>query len=78
MSVSARNRLSGKISAVHPGAVNDEIEISLDKGGKLVSVVTSSSRVRLGLAPDKDVIALIKASSVLLAVKQPDGTASSQ
>ncbi len=67
MSISARNQLSGKISAVHPGSVNDEIEISLDKGGKLVSVVTSSSRVRLGLEPGKEVIALIKAPWIILA-----------
>ncbi|WP_410200496.1 TOBE domain-containing protein [Klebsiella variicola] len=44
MSVSARNQLHGKVSAIHPGSVNDEIEISLNEGGKLVSVVTRSGR----------------------------------
>lgn len=67
MSVSARNQLSGTVSAVHPGSVNDEIEISLNKGGKLVSVVTSSSRIRLGLEQGKEIVALIKAPWIILA-----------
>ncbi len=67
MSVSARNQLSGTVSAVHPGSVNDEIEISLNKGGKLVSVVTSSSRTRLGLEQGKEIVALIKAPWIILA-----------
>jgi len=33
MSVSARNQLHGKVSAVRPGSVNDEVESTLDKGG---------------------------------------------
>ncbi|MFH8135762.1 molybdopterin-binding protein [Pantoea osteomyelitidis] len=69
MSVSARNQLPGKISAVRPGSVNDEIEISLDKGGKLVAVVTSSSRSTLGLEPGKEAVALIKAPWVILATE---------
>lgn len=67
MSVSARNQLHGKISAIHPGSINDEIEIALDKGGRLVSVVTSSSRLRLGLEKGKEVIALVKAPWIILA-----------
>jgi len=67
MSVSARNQLHGKVSAIHPGSVNDEIEITLDKGGRLVSVVTSNSRIRLGLEKGKEVIALVKAPWIILA-----------
>ncbi|MEZ6876588.1 molybdopterin-binding protein [Enterobacter sp. KBR-315C3_2022] len=67
MSVSARNQLHGTVSAVHPGSVNDEIEISLTTGGKLVSVVTSSSRIRLALEKGKEVVALIKAPWIILA-----------
>jgi len=69
MSVSARNQLAGKVSEVRPGSVNDEIEISLDKGGKLVAVVTSSSRITLGLEQGKEAIALIKAPWVILATE---------
>ena len=72
MSVSARNQLYGKVSAIHPGSVNDEIEISLTAGGKLVSVVTSSSRIRLALEQGKEVVALIKAPWIILA-SEDDG-----
>ena len=67
MSVSARNQLSGTVYAVHSGSVNDEIEISLNEGGTLVSVVTSNSRIRLGLEQGKEVVALIKAPWIILA-----------
>lgn len=67
MSVSARNQLHGTVSAIYPGSVNDEIEISLDKGGQLVSVVTSNSRARLGLEKGKEVVALVKAPWIILA-----------
>lgn len=70
MSVSARNQLHGQVSAIHPGSVNDEIEITLDNGGKLVAVVTSSSRVRLSLEQGKEVIALIKAPWIILASEE--------
>ena len=69
MSISARNQLSGKVSAVHAGSVNDEIEITLDKGGKLVAVVTSNSRATLGLEQGKEAIALVKAPWVILATE---------
>lgn len=67
MSISARNQLFGKVTAIRPGSVNDEIEISLDKGGQLVSVVTSNSRIRLGLKQGEKVIALVKAPWIILA-----------
>lgn len=67
MSVSARNQLAGKVSAVETGAVNDEIELTLNGGAKLVAIVTHSSREALGLAAGKEAIALIKAPWVTLA-----------
>lgn len=67
MSVSARNQLQGNVTEINPGSVNDEIEITLTQGGKLVSVVTSHSRVNLGLEQGKDVVALIKAPWIILA-----------
>lgn len=67
MAISARNQLHGTVSAIHPGSVNDEIEISLDKGGELVAVVTSNSRDRLGLEQGKKVVALVKAPWIILA-----------
>lgn len=67
MSVSARNQLTGKVSAVATGAVNDEIELTLAGGAKLVAIVTHSSKEALGLTDGKEAIALIKAPWVTLA-----------
>lgn len=69
MSVSARNQLTGTVSAASHGAVNDEIELTLQGGAKLVAIVTSSSKEALGLVPGKEAIALIKAPWVTLATE---------
>jgi molybdate transport system ATP-binding protein len=67
MKTSARNQLSGKVSVVASGTVNDEIELALTAGQKIVAVVTRQSATSLGLAPGAEAFALIKASSVLVA-----------
>lgn len=69
MSISARNQLQGTVSAVHPGSVNDEVELNLAQGGTLVAVITRSSRQTLGLETGKDAIALIKAPWVIVATE---------
>ncbi|WP_435948159.1 TOBE domain-containing protein [Dryocola sp. BD586] len=69
MTISSRNQLTGKVSQVTDGAVNDEVEITLNSGGKLIAVVTRSSVEALGLQPGKEVIALIKAPWVTLATE---------
>lgn len=66
MKISARNVFSGKVSAIQTGAVNDEVEVTLPGGDKLVAVVTHASVQSLGLAVGKEVLALVKASSVLV------------
>ena len=65
---SARNALAGTVVAHQSGAVNDEIQIEIDDGKILTATVTSESAQRLGLEPGARVIALIKASHVILAV----------
>ena len=69
MAVSARNQLTGTISAVATGAVNDEVELTLPGGAKLVAIVPHSSKEALGLANGKEAIALIKAPWVTLATE---------
>lgn len=69
MAVSARNQLVGKVSVTAHGAVNDEVELILDGGAKLVAIVTSSSKEALGLNPGKEAIALIKAPWITLATE---------
>ena len=50
METSARNTFWGTISSVRPGAVNDEIELTMPSGTKLVASITKASTERLGLA----------------------------
>lgn len=69
MAVSARNQLTGTVSAVAAGAVNDEVELTFAGGAKLVAIVTHSSKEALGLAAGKEAIALIKAPWVTLATE---------
>lgn len=66
MLTSARNQLAGIVTAIAPGAVNDEVEIGLPDGQKVVAVVTRSSSAALSLAVGVEAIALIKASWVIL------------
>lgn len=66
MLTSARNQLDGKITAIERGAVNDEVELSLADGQKIVAVVTRSSAESLNLNVGADAFALIKASWVIL------------
>lgn len=46
MAVSARNQLTGTVSAVAMGAVNDEVELTLAGGAKLVAIVTLTASKR--------------------------------
>ncbi len=66
MFTSARNQLSGKVSAIQRGAVNDEVAITLPDGQAIVAILTHSSTESLGLKAGSDAFALIKASSVIL------------
>ena len=68
MKISARNVLKGTIKEIREGAVNDEVVIEMSGGQKIVSVITKTSVENLGLAKGKQAYAVIKASSVMLAV----------
>jgi len=67
MNISARNVLKGTVKAITTGAVNDEVTIELAGGTEIVSIITRSSAESLGLAEGKEVYAVIKASSVMIA-----------
>lgn len=67
MKTSARNQLSGKVTAIRAGVVNDEVEVRLDGGDLLTAVITHTSTGSLGLAEGSAVVALIKAPWIILA-----------
>jgi len=68
MKISARNVLKGKIKEIKPGVVNTEVTVELTGGMSVVSVITKESAENLGLIKGKEVYAVIKASSVMIAV----------
>lgn len=67
MLTSARNQLLGSVAAIKFGAVNAEIDVSLRGGDRLTAVITRASAENLGLEEGVPVIALIKASWVIVA-----------
>ena len=67
MLTSSRNQFKGAVKSVKKGAVNDEIVIKLHGGAELTSIITETSTTTLGLKEGTEVIALVKASWVILA-----------
>lgn len=66
LKLSARNQLPGQVARIERGAVNAEVAVALDGGGVMVAVVTNASVDALGLADGQRVLAIVKASSVIL------------
>jgi len=65
MDLSTRNRLKARVKEVKTNDIS--AEVLLDVGGQeMCSTITTGSVKRLGLKPGDEVIALIKASSVMI------------
>jgi molybdopterin-binding protein len=67
MKISARNQLRGKIKKITKGAVNSEVTLELAEGLEIISIITNSSVINLGLKEGKEAYAVIKASNVMIA-----------
>jgi molybdopterin-binding protein len=65
--ISARNQLPGTVRSVKEGTVMAEVIVDVDGGHQLVSAITAESARRLGLAPGKRVIAVVKSTEVMIA-----------
>lgn len=66
MHISARNQLFGKIGDIKTSHVSAELSIVLKSGVVLVSTITHSAVEELGLEVGDEVVAIIKASSVMI------------
>jgi molybdate transport system regulatory protein len=66
MKTSARNDFTGTVSRLIPGAVNAEVELTLERGERIVAIITNGSVTALGLKVGSKATALIKASWVIL------------
>ncbi|MGQ0622658.1 MAG: TOBE domain-containing protein [Panacagrimonas sp.] len=69
MMTSARNHFAGKVTRITRGAVNDEVELKLPGGEKIVAIITHESTETLGLKKGAEAVALIKASWIIVAVE---------
>lgn len=67
--ISARNRLTGTIIKLVPGAVNSELKIELPGTKILTAIVTRESVEEFGFAVGQACTALIKASHIIIAVE---------
>lgn len=72
MNISARNMLSGNVTAIKPGAVNSEIKLILPANQEIVAVITNESVADLELKIGSEAYAIIKAPLVILAKGEPD------
>jgi len=66
MKISARNILAGKVDKVVKGAVNAEIDLTLQGGETVVAIITNVSADELGLRAGTAAYAIIKASEVIV------------
>jgi molybdopterin-binding protein len=68
MKLSARNALPGIVRKIEPGAVNAEVTIELAPHLIIVSIITLDAVKGLNLKVGDHAYAVIKASSVMVAV----------
>ena len=67
--LSARNQLAGTVQHIEKGAINSEIAIKLTGGTVVYAVITNEAVMELGLKPGAPASALIKASHVVIGVR---------
>jgi molybdate transport system regulatory protein len=65
---SARNQLHGKVSGLVKGGVNCQVKVLLASGSVVSAMLTNDAVDEMGLAIGVPVIALFKASHVLVGV----------
>jgi molybdopterin-binding protein len=67
--LSARNQLAGKVKKITLGGVMAEVTIDIGNGKEIVAAVTRVSVENMNLAEGSDVVAVIKATEVLIGKK---------
>jgi len=67
MQLSARNQLRGTVAAVEHGRVMSSVKVTLPDGQGITAAITREAAEELGLAPGDPVVAVIKATEVMLA-----------
>ena len=68
MKLSARNQFKGTVVSIHEGAVNGIVRIDIGGGNVITSTISMASIQELGLKVGGTAYAVIKATSVMVAV----------
>jgi len=66
MKLSARNQLPGKVVAINKGEAIANVQLEV-AGQRMIASITVEAVNELGLQPGSDIIAVIKASDVMVA-----------
>ena len=69
MKLSARNQIKGTVVNIEDGAVNGIVTLDIGGGNLITASITMGSIKNLGLKPGVEAYAIIKASSVMMAIK---------
>lgn len=68
MKISARNQLKGKIVDVKKGATTSHVRLEIAPGQVVTASITNEAVDELGLKAGQNAVAIIKATSVMIAV----------
>ncbi len=66
MKLSARNQIKGKIAELHKGQTTAHVRIDIGNGVVVTSSITNEAVDELSLKVGDDVVAVIKASDVMV------------
>ncbi len=66
IATSARNNIIGRVLRLKKGEVNSEVVINIGNEKTLCAIITNTSAERLGIQKNQTLLALFKASSVIL------------
>ncbi len=72
MKTSSRNAFHGKVAAIHPGVITDEIELLLDNGDTMYGQITRTATENLQLKEGSEALALVKSTEIMLATETDD------
>lgn len=67
MGISARNQLRGTVTDLVLGAVMAEVSVDIGGGNVVVAAITRASAESLGIEVGKEVVAVVKATEVMIA-----------
>ena len=73
MQTSARNHFSGCMTHIRRGLANDEVELTLAGGERIVTLIDGGRALAMRLEAGREAIAFVKASSVILTTDNTSG-----